>query len=118
MPKKTSPSLLTAQDLRSLESEREFQERVVHAARINHWKVYAIPDSRRATLAGYPDLTLWRGSRLIFAELKREKGRLSPAQIVVLDEMRLLPAEVYVWRPSDWDDLLKILTRDSAKIKN
>ena len=111
MPKKTSPSLLTAQDLRALESEKEFQERVIYAARLHRWKVYAIPDSRRATIAGYPDLTMWRGARLLFVELKREKGKLSPAQVTVLDELRLLEsAEVYVWRPSDWDSLVNILS--------
>ena len=94
------------------ESEREFQGRVVDIARWNGWSVYSIPDSRRVTLAGYPDLTMWRGTRLVFAELKREKGKLRPAQEAVLAELRQLPnVEVYVWRPSDWIAIQEALKR-------
>jgi len=105
-----SDKLLSLEQLRSLETEAEFQTRVVTVARLAGWKVYAIPDSRRATIAGYPDLTMWRGTRLIFAELKRDKGRLSPAQVEVLDDLRKIPcAEVYVWRPNEWTDIRKAL---------
>jgi hypothetical protein len=47
--------------------------------------------------------------RLIFAELKREKGKLSESQKVVLAELETLGVEVYVWRPSDWDTILELL---------
>jgi hypothetical protein len=71
---------------------------------------------------GWPDLTLIRrrDRRLVFAELKAEKGRLSERQDEVLELLRYLewpPAdgavpgawegvdvpriEVHVWRPSD-----------------
>jgi hypothetical protein len=90
--------------------ETDFQEQVSHLARLEGWSVYSVPDSRRVSLAGYPDMTMWRGSRLIFAELKTEKGRLSPAQIDVLAELRQIPcAEVYVWRPSMFDGIVEIL---------
>lgn len=92
--------------------EKDFQESVCHAARLYGWKIYSVPDSRRASLAGYPDLTMWHTSkeRLIFAELKREKGRVSLAQDTVLEELRQLPqVEVYVWRPSMWNEIVMIL---------
>ena len=47
--------------------------------------------------------------RLIFAELKREKGVLSVAQKQVLAELGTLGVEVYVWRPSDFDDIVDLL---------
>ena len=69
---------------------------------------------------GWPDLTLIRrrDRRLVFAELKSEKGVLSPRQTEVLDLLGVLAAplgdfraadgcksyariEVWVWRPSD-----------------
>ena len=67
---------------------------------------------------GWPDLTLirQRDRRLIFAELKGEKGRLSERQLEVLELLRCLDVplgrtpqpfdvpprvEVHVWRPSD-----------------
>lgn len=117
MAKRKQPELFTGKDLINLETEREFQQRVTELARLNGWSVYSIPDSRMATLSGYPDLTMWRTSdrRMILAELKREKGRVRPAQEIVLEELRRLqpriPIEIYLWRPSDWDKILKILSR-------
>jgi hypothetical protein len=108
-------SLLSSDDLKNVESEADFQARVVTLARMSGWQVFAIPDSRRATMAGYPDLTMFRAMdrRIIFAELKREKGRLSLAQDEVLGQLKEIArnggCEVYVWRPSDWPDIVKSL---------
>jgi hypothetical protein len=52
---------------------------------------------------GWPDLTLTRGDRLIFAELKSAKGRLTEEQQEWLRALQNA-AEVHVWRPSDWSD--------------
>lgn len=49
---------------------------------------------------GFPDLVLARSGRVVFAECKSEKGRLSDEQVSWLDA--LAGAEVYVWRPADW----------------
>jgi hypothetical protein len=105
--------VLTREQLAQIELERDFQQRVIEVARLKGWLVYSIPDSRRATLAGFPDLTLIRkkDKRLIFAELKREKGRVSPAQQDVLDALGVISdVSVYVWRPSQWQSILDILT--------
>jgi hypothetical protein len=111
-----TPDLFSSSGYIAPESEREFQGRVIDLARLNGWSVYSIPDSRRVTLAGYPDLTMWRGKRLVFAELKREKGRLSPAQELILGQLRELPnVEVYVWRPSDWVAIREALDRKNPK---
>jgi len=111
---KKQTELFTNETLKSLETEREFQTRVSDLARLLGWSVYSVPDSRRATLSGYPDLTMWRVTdrRIIFAELKREKGRISPAQEVILGELRALgKVEVYLWKPSDWPEILGTLQR-------
>ena len=97
---------------RDTELEKDFQERVCHTARLYNWKIYSVPDSRRVSLNGYPDLTMWhvKQKRLIFVELKREKGRLSESQKIVLDELSTLGvAEVYLWRPSDFDRIIELL---------
>lgn len=116
MARKTKQlSLLSTKDAYALELEKDFQHRVTEVARIRNWSVYSIPDSRRATLSGFPDLVLFRRSdgRLIFAELKREKGRLSEPQKEILDTLREISGngrfEVYVWRPSDYEEIVKIL---------
>jgi hypothetical protein len=60
-------------------------------------------DSRRSGPdPGFPDLVLAGHGRLIFAELKRERGRASIAQLRWKDELTEAGVEVYVWRPSDW----------------
>lgn len=65
--------------------------------------------------AGFPDLVLVRGGRLVFAELKTERGRLTAEQeawIEDLSEVELAArdldpddphplVEAVVWRPSD-----------------
>lgn len=107
-------TLLSGDQLMDLELEKDFQRRVEEYARLEGWHVYSVPDSRRVSLSGYPDLTMWRvlDKRLIFAELKREKGRLRPQQEVILEELRQLGvAEVYVWRPSNWNEILDTLRR-------
>jgi hypothetical protein len=108
----TSDPLFGKRTWKDTELEKDFQERVCHLARLYHWRIYSIPDSRRVSLAGYPDLTMWNveQNRLIFAELKREKGKVSESQKVVLSELVQIPhCEVYVWRPSDWDSIIEIM---------
>ena len=85
-------------------SERDLQRAVMDLAALKGWKPYSIPDSRRATSAGYPDLTLARPGRLVFAELKAHRGRLSPAQYDWLGTLKSAGAEVYVWKPEQWLD--------------
>ena len=67
---------------------------------------------------GFPDLVLARTGRVIFAELKAEAGKTTPAQEEWIAElggrtatMRTLPAshEVYEWRPSDLDAIAEVL---------
>jgi hypothetical protein len=60
-------------------SEAEWQQSVVSLARLYGWRVYHTHDSRHST-AGFPDLVLVRGRRLIFLELKREGKEPDPEQ--------------------------------------
>ena len=86
------------------------------------WWMAHTHDSRRS-YAGFPDLVMVhvppeseRGAmpRLIFAELKGPKGRLSHAQrgwLWALDHVaKVCPVvEVYVWRPAEWDQIILVL---------
>jgi len=96
--------------------EASFKKQILDLARLYDWLVYSIPDSRFATLAGFPDLVLMRerDSRLMFVELKTDVGRLSPQQKVVLALLeRIADAnqtiQVHVWRPRDWESVQKFL---------
>jgi hypothetical protein len=107
-----SPDLFTAQSTAKMTSERDFQTILEREMRSKGWWVYSIrrSDLAQATLAGYPDITAWRDDRLLFAELKTDKGRLSTAQEEVLASLRGLPgAEVYVWRPKDITEIRQII---------
>jgi hypothetical protein len=99
-------------------SERSFQVSVVTLARLRGWRCAHFRaawtrDGWRTAMSGdvgYPDLTLARGGRLIFAELKGGKGRLAPDQRVWLDVLGETPAEVYVWKPTDWNEIERVLS--------
>ncbi len=92
-------------------SEREFQNQIIALARMTGWRVYSIPDSRHASLAGFPDLVLWNTKKktTLFCELKTDKGRIRPEQTVVHEELRECGQTVFIWRPRDWDLVVETL---------
>lgn len=90
-------------------TERAFQATVVAAARLCGWAVYHAWLSARSA-PGFPDLVLARPPRLVFAELKGERGRLTPAQAAWGELLAACPgAEYYVWRPGDWPAIERAL---------
>jgi hypothetical protein len=92
-----------------MQSEASFQAQVCELAELRGWRWYHVPDSRLCP-AGFPDLVLTRRPHVIFAELKRQDGKVSRQQQTWLDELKACGQHVYVWRPSDWDDIVEILT--------
>ncbi len=92
------------------QTEEQFQQAVIDLAKALGWLTYHPHDSRRST-AGYPDLTLVRGERLIFAELKSTTGHLSPAQRVWLAALADAGQTVRVWRTEDWREIETELRR-------
>jgi hypothetical protein len=91
-------------------SEKVFAQQVVDLARLLGWSVYRTWLAVRSP-AGFPDLVLAKPDRpLVLAELKSERGRLSPAQEQWLEVLRQVPGIcVFVWRPSDWDAIVETL---------
>ncbi len=102
---------MSAADLHKHLAETPFQEQVIELAQRAGWWWWHDTDSRR-NRSGLPDLILVRPPRIVFAELKREKGRVRPKQATVLELLSRCPGvESYLWRPSDWDTLKAVLTR-------
>lgn len=63
------------------------------------------------SVVGWPDYVCWneQQERLIFVELKAEAGKLSDAQTAVLASLRAAGCSVYVWRPSDFEEAVRVL---------
>jgi hypothetical protein len=114
--------------------ERDFQRQVMELAQLSGWETLHVRTSMQqgrymtataGTMAkGWPDLLLIHRSqqRLIFAELKADKGRLRPDQSRVLSLLYSLVegptrewAEVHVWKPADWPTIEATLTRKEER---
>lgn len=101
-------------------TEKQFESQVKGLAKVFGWLYYHTWRSIHSP-AGFPDCVMVRPPRLIFAELKTEKGKVSPAQdewLDILIQLRqsipyhnsyIINPEVYLWRPSDFDRITEIL---------
>lgn len=101
-------------------SEAAWQRQVEEIAAAYGWLAYHAPDNRPVTARsgrryvqrvtpGFPDLVLLKDDRLIVAELKTERGRLSPEQKVWLAAFTSVGAEVTVWRPRNLPEVIRVL---------
>lgn len=92
-------------------TERDFQSDVIYLAETLGWTCYHTHDSRSSE-RGYPDLSMVRGKRHIYAELKREslaRGKLTAAQLAWLVCLDVAGHECYLWRPSSWNQIEEVL---------
>ena len=90
-------------------TERDFQRQVLDLAGILGWLVYH-PFLSKWSERGFPDLTLVRPPRVVFAELKRDGGRPTPAQAEWLGVLGLCHGvETYLWRPADLTEIAAVL---------
>jgi hypothetical protein len=95
-------------DIAKRMTEAELAANILDAAAKLGWRVKRDP-TWRATCAcpGFPDLTMARETangqaRLIFAELKTERGKLTDPQVEWLALLSMAGHRAYVWRPRDW----------------
>lgn len=91
-------------------SERELQDWIVATARLLGWRIFHARVARTAKGwrtavsydgVGFPDLCLVR-DRVLFAEIKVGKNRLSSEQVAWLEALREAGAEAHVWTDRDW----------------
>lgn len=107
-------------------TEKQLQQHVLDLARLLGWRAYHTFDSRHSA-AGFPDLVLIKPPRLLFVELKSDKGKLSSAQVEWINDLLFVhfalgqqlrgepkdvPVRVAVWTPQHWwsgeiDNVLK-----------
>ena len=95
-------------------TEADLREQVRDLAKLFGWKMYFTFNSFHSP-RGFPDLVLCRpGGQgrvggVIFAELKRETGQVKPQQEEWLQALRDAGQTVYVWRPSDIEEIARVL---------
>lgn len=91
--------------------EEAFRQQLRQIARMYGWSMqYHTYDSRRSD-AGWPDEVFVHPEygRMIFVEVKSEKGRVSGKQEVWLKALASCGAEAVVWRPSDIAEIMDVL---------
>ena len=91
-------------------TERDLRQQVVDLAKLFGYKAYFSWTSIHSP-RGFPDLVLacQARERVIYAELKTEKGKVSDSQREWLDELTACGQEVYLWRPADFEEVARIL---------
>lgn len=102
------------------QSEASFQRQVIQYARLMGFKVAHFRPGRtangnwrtpvQADGAGFPDLVCVR-ERVVFIELKRDGGRVRPQQTAWLEALAAAGAEAYLWAPSQWAEIERVLGR-------
>jgi len=95
------------------QSEDELLEQVLQLAGLTGWLAYHVRRSDRALTigAGFPDVVLAGHGRVLYRELKTERGQLSAAQKGWRDRLIRCGADWAVWRPSDWPTIEAELSR-------
>lgn len=95
--------------LQAQQSEKDFMQAVLDAARYLGWTCFHAHDSRRSD-PGFPDICCVKQGHLIFWECKTERGLLSAHQSWWLEQLRSIPGvTAAVIRPSDWDAVERTL---------
>lgn len=80
-------------------------------AKLSGWTCYHTYRSDKSE-PGFPDLLLVRPQRVIFAELKTDRGKLSQPQRRWLELLGGCDSvETYLWRPMMWAQIEKTLAR-------
>ena len=109
------------------ESEKDFQKWVTDNATLLGWKWAHFRDSRRqiapgqfvgdVQAAGFPDLVLVKDQLIYMVEIKKQSGKLTSAQEEWQAVLAPTPVIHEVWRPSDRERILYILSGDKARIQ-
>lgn len=91
-------------------TEADLREQIRTLCDLFRWKMYFSWTSIHSP-KGMLDLLLTNREkkRVIFAELKTEKGKLTPEQQETFDDLEECGAEVYVWRPVDIESIARLL---------
>lgn len=82
-------------------SEKAWQRLIIDTAQKCGWMCFHTYDSRKTTGKGFPDLVMVK-DRVVWAELKTQRGRLTADQKRWRYALLAAGEEYHLWRPSDW----------------
>lgn len=104
---------LTVEQFRALVTRRMSEEAWLQSvrawAKALGWRTWHTRDSRRSD-PGLPDLIcLHPDGRILVAELKSERGKLTDRQAATLGMFTVCGVPAHVWRPSDAEWVFAIL---------
>ncbi len=112
-----SPDLVGG--LRPALTEQQFQQQVTDLADLRglkwvHFRPARTTRGWRTPVSGplgvgFVDLVLVRRDRIVFAEIKTDRGRVTAEQAAVIEVLGQA-AEAYIFRPRDWDEIDRVLT--------
>jgi len=91
-------------------TETDLREQIRTLCKLYGWIMYFTWQSIHSP-RGFPDLVLANPEqkRVIFAELKTEKGKVTANQEEWLNTLKACGQTVYVWRPADIEAIAEIL---------
>ena len=102
-------------------TETEFQRQVTDLAELFGWQWAHFRPAQTSRGwrtpvsgplgSGFPDLVLARARdrRLLFAELKTDRGRVTPDQERIHETLAAAGQPVNVWRPADFELIAEVL---------
>ena len=108
------------------QTEAEFSAQVegllnLYGWRWCHFRPARVKDGWRTALSGipgFPDYIAARDGVLIFFELKRERGQVKPWQREWLEDLKACGQRVYLWRPSNWEEIVNVLDTQTTEKQN
>jgi hypothetical protein len=97
-------------------TEADLKEQVRTLCDLFGWKMYFTWTSIHSP-RGFPDLVLANPEqkRVVYAELKSDKGKLTPKQEEWLNTLEECGQEVWLWRPADIEKIAAILNPNSER---
>jgi hypothetical protein len=97
----TAPATFKRTDYAARMPERELQQLVADLCRALGLVHFHVQHSHGMT-KGWPDSVILGNGKMIYRELKSERGQLSPEQRAVGAMLKAAGADWKVWRPGDW----------------
>lgn len=92
-------------------TEKDLREQIRDLCKLFGWRFLFVWTSIHSP-KGMLDLLLINKAkrRVLFAELKSETGKMTIEQQEIFDELKACGQEVYLWRPSQIDEIAEILS--------